>query len=56
MEHHKDSDIKKTENKNNPAKKNYFCRTITVGIVLFAIGLVILFILLNIYYVKYPYI
>jgi len=57
MENNKNSDIKKkTENKNNPAKKNSFRRTIIIGIVLFVIELVILFIFFNIYCVKYPYI
>jgi hypothetical protein len=45
MENNKNSDKKKkAENKNNPAKKNSFRRTIIIGIVLFVIDFMILFI------------
>ncbi len=56
MENNKNSDIKKkAENKNNPAKKNSFRRTIIIGIGLFTAGLIVLLIVCNLTFLRYPF-
>jgi hypothetical protein len=55
MENNKNSDIKKAEKKNDNSIKKDFRRTIIIGIGLFTAGLIVLLIVCNLTFLRYPF-